>query len=39
MGRIHGLVAFDDLVRDMGHQTDTLTDALLAQTADLRDSL
>jgi hypothetical protein len=35
MGRVHGPIAFDDLIRDIGHQTDTLTDAILAQTANV----
>ena len=31
MGKVHGLVAFDDLVRHLGHETDSLTGTLLGQ--------
>jgi signal-transduction protein with cAMP-binding, CBS, and nucleotidyltransferase domain len=31
MGRIHGVVAFDDLFRNLSHEADTLMDAVLSQ--------
>jgi CBS domain-containing protein len=34
-GMPHGLIAFDDLVRQLGHDADLLTDTLLVQAAHL----
>ncbi len=31
MGRVHGVVAFDDLFRNLSHEADTLMDAVLSQ--------
>ena len=36
MGKLHGVIAMDDLFRQVSHETDTLTDALLSQTDHLR---
>lgn len=35
LGRVHGMVTFDDLFRHLNHEADTLTDALLAQVSQL----
>jgi len=32
LGKIHGVVAFDDLFRNLSHEADGLTDAVLAQS-------
>lgn len=32
-GQIHGLVALDDLVRDLGRQTDELSDLVRSQSS------
>ena len=34
-GRIHGVIALDDLVRNLGHQTDDMSDLLRAQSSSL----
>jgi CBS domain-containing protein len=34
-GRLHGMLSFDDLVLQMGHEADTLADTLVAQAARL----
>jgi CBS domain-containing protein len=33
LGRVHGMVTFDDLFRNLNHEADTLTDALLGQVS------
>ena len=35
-GTLHGVVAFDDLVVNLGHETDALSDALVAQSTSFR---
>ena len=32
-GRVHGLIALDDLVRNLGHQTDDVSDLLRSQSS------
>jgi CBS domain-containing protein len=32
MGRVHGVVTFDDLFRNLSHEADTLMDAVMNQT-------
>ena len=34
-GRVHGLVALDDLVRNLGHQADDMSDLLRSQSSSL----
>jgi len=34
-GRVHGLVALDDLVRNLGHQADDMSDLLRSQSSRL----
>jgi len=39
LGRVHGVVAFDDLFRNLSHEADDLTDAVLAQSIHFGSSL
>ena len=39
MGKLHGVIAFDDLFRHLSHEVDSLTDAVLAQSTHLRAGL
>jgi len=32
LGKVHGMVALDDLLRNLSHEADDLTDAVLAQS-------